>query len=158
MNDTPTTVPAEYQDEETIREIIETAKTIAVVGLSSNPERPSHGVSAYMQRQGYRIVPVNPNEAEVLGEQSYPSLEAIPFPVDLVNVFRRPDAVPDIARQAVAIGAKALWLQLGVISLEGAKIASDAGLKVVMDRCVYVEHARLRREAQRRRREAQRQQ
>jgi predicted CoA-binding protein len=133
---------ARYQDERVIREILHTARRVAIVGLSADPLRPSNFVGYYLQRHGYQIVPVNPKEAEILGEKSYPSLAAIPFPVDVVDVFRRPDAVPGIAREAVQIGAKALWLQFGVISPEGARIAEQGGLKVVMDRCMKVEHAR----------------
>ena len=118
------------------------ARTVAIVGLSKDPLRPSNFIGFYLKRHGYRVVPVNPREQEILGEKSYPSLTDIPFPVDIVDVFRRPDAVPDIAREAVAIKAKVLWLQFGVISPEGAKIATDGGLDVVMDRCMKVEHAR----------------
>jgi uncharacterized protein len=141
----PSALPADmarYQDAATIRAILEGARTIAVVGLSPNTLRASNFVAFYLQRHGYRIVPVNPNETEILGETCYPSLSAIPFPVDVVDVFRRPDAVPAIATEAVAIGAKALWLQFGVISTEGAAIAERGGLLVVMDRCMKVEHAR----------------
>lgn len=133
-----------YQDERVIRRLLRTARTIAVVGLSPNELRPSNYVGFYLQRHGYRIVPVNPREREILGETSYPSLSAIPFAVDVVDVFRAPDAVPAIAREAVQIGAKALWLQFGVISPEGAAIARAGGLEVVMDRCLKVEHARHR--------------
>ena len=133
---------APYQDLRTIRDIIGSARTIAIVGLSPNPLRPSYFVGFYLQRHGYRIVPVNPNETEVLGEKSYPTLAAIPFPVDVVDVFRVPAAVPEIAREAVQAGASALWLQFGVISPEGAEIARQGGLRVVMDRCMKVEHAR----------------
>jgi hypothetical protein len=133
---------APYQDENTIRHVLLGLHTVAVVGLSANVLRPSHFVGFYLQRHGYRIVPVNPKEEQILGEESYPSLEAIPFPVDVVDVFRRPDAVPAIAREAAAIGAKVLWLQYGVVSREGAEIARDDGLEVVMDRCMKVEHAR----------------
>jgi predicted CoA-binding protein len=131
-----------YQDEATIRSILHTARTVAIVGLSSNVLRPSNFVGFYLQRHGYRIVPVNPGEREVLGEAVYASLAEIPFPVDVVDVFRRPAAVPAIARAAIEIGAKALWLQFGVISPEGAEIARAAGLDVVMDRCMKIEHAR----------------
>lgn len=133
---------AHYQDEATIERIMRSAHVIAVVGLSANPQRPSHEVARYLQRQGLRIVPVNPNIAEALGERSFASLRAIPFPVDVVDVFRRPAAVPGVAEDAVAIGAKALWLQLGVINREGAQIAARAGLDVVMDRCLKVEWMR----------------
>ena len=131
-----------YQDPRAIGDLLRSARTIAVVGLSPNVLRPSNFVGFYLQRHGYRIVPVNPRESEILGERSYPSLTEIPFPVDIVDVFRAPDAVPGIAREAVEIGARALWLQFGVISPEGAEIAERGGLTVVMDRCMKVEHAR----------------
>jgi predicted CoA-binding protein len=131
-----------YQDPRVIVATLRAARTVAIVGLSKDPLRPSNFIGFYLKRHGYTIVPVNPRESEILGERSYASLEDIPFPVDVVDVFRRPDAVPDIARDAVAIGAKALWLQFGVISPEGAQIAKDGGLAVVMDRCMKVEHAR----------------
>jgi predicted CoA-binding protein len=133
---------ADFQDATTIREILHTSRTVAIVGLSSNVLRASNFVGFYMQRHGYRIVPVNPRETEVLGEHSYPDLKAIPFKVDVVDVFRAPEAVPAIAADAVAIGARALWLQFGVLSPAGAQLAADAGLKVVMDRCLKIEHAR----------------
>ena len=133
---------ARYQDESTIREILHTARTVAVVGLSSNVLRPSYFIGFYLQRHGYRIVPVNPREDEILGQRSYASLSDIPFPVHVVDVFRAPEAVPTIAEEAVKIGAGALWLQFGVISHQGARIAEEADLKVVMDRCMKVEHAR----------------
>jgi len=133
---------APYQDARVIRELLHTARTVAVVGLSPNALRPSNFVGFYLQRHGYRIVPVNPRETEILGETSYLSLLAIPFPVDVVDVFRAPPAVPAIAREAVEIHARALWLQFGVISQEGADIAERGGLHVVMDRCMKVEHAR----------------
>ena len=119
------------------------ARTIAIVGLSPNELRPSHFVGFYLQRHGYRVIPVNPRETEILGQRSYPSLADIPEHVDVVDVFRQPDAVPAIAEEAVAIGAGALWLQFGVISPEGAAIARRGGLGVVMDRCLKVEHARV---------------
>jgi predicted CoA-binding protein len=132
----------DYQDPRTIRETLLGARTVAVVGLSSNELRPSNFVAFYLQRHGYRVLPVNPRETEVLGERSYASLTEIAEPVDVVDVFRTSDAVPGIAREAVEIGAKALWLQFGVISPEGAGIAAAGGLAVVMDRCLKVEHAR----------------
>jgi predicted CoA-binding protein len=131
-----------YQDEGTIRSILHSARVIAIVGLSCNVLRPSNFVGFYLQRHGYRIVPVNPRESEILGEKCYALLSDIPFPVDVVDVFRAPDAVPGIAREAAQIGAKALWLQFGVISPLGAQIARAAGLDVVMDRCMKIEHAR----------------
>lgn len=133
---------APYVDRAVILRAIRGARTVAIVGLSKDPLRPSNFIGFYLQRHGYRIVPVNPREPEILGERSYARLADIPFAVDIVDVFRRPDAVPDIAREAVAIGAKTLWLQFGVISPEGARIASEGGLEVVMDRCIKVEHAR----------------
>lgn len=133
---------ARYQDTPTIREILRSAHTIAIVGLSPNALRPSNFVGFYLQRHGYRIVPVNPREREILGEVSYPSLSAIPFHIDVVDVFRAPDAVPGIAEEAVKVGADALWLQFGVISPEGAAIAERGGLNVIMDRCMKVEHGR----------------
>ena len=132
----------QFQDPLVIRHILTTARTIAIVGLSSNPLRPSNFVGFYMQRHGYRIVPVNPREREAVGQPAYASLSDIPFPVDVVDVFRAPQFVPEVAEEAVKIGARALWLQFGVISPEGARIAREGGLEVVMDRCMKVEHAR----------------
>ena len=136
------TEPVRYQDPQVIVATLRAARTVAIVGLSKDPLRPSNFIGFYLKRHGYTIVPVNPRETEILGEKSYPSLKDIPFPVDVVDVFRRPDAVPDIAREAVAIKAKALWLQFGVINPEGARIAEEGGLAVIMDRCMKVEHAR----------------
>jgi uncharacterized protein len=119
-------------------------KTIAVVGLSSDSSRPSHSVAAYLQEQGYRIVPVNPNCHEVLGEAAFPSLLAIPkgITIDLVNIFRRPDAVLPVVEEAIQIGARAVWMQEGVVHSLAAQLAEKAGLWVVMDRCLMVEHYR----------------
>jgi predicted CoA-binding protein len=133
---------ARYQDPLTIQRVLHTASTIAIVGLSSNELRASYFVGYYLKRHGYRVIPVNPRESEILGETCYPSLSEIPVPVDVVNVFRAPDALPGIAREAVAIGAKTLWCQFGVINEEGARIAEDGGLAVIMDRCLKIEHAR----------------
>jgi predicted CoA-binding protein len=133
---------ARYQDPLAIQRVLLGAQTIAVVGLSGNPLRASHFVGFYMQRHGYRVIPVNPREPEILGERSFASLADVPVPVDIVNVFRAPAALPAIAREAVAIGAKCLWCQFTVINEEGARIAEDGGLTVVMDRCLKVEHAR----------------
>jgi uncharacterized protein len=127
-----------------ITNLLRQAKTIAVVGLSSNPRRPSHEVASYLRSVGYTILPVNPNESEVFGEKSYARLEDIPVPVDIVDVFRRPEEVPPVADSAIAIGAKALWLQLGVTSAEAANKARSAGLLVVEDACLLVEHKRRR--------------
>jgi len=118
--------------------MLRTAKTIAVVGLSSNPLRSSFGVAAAMQKDGYRIIPVNPNESRVLGEKAYGRLEDVPEPVDIVNVFRRPEFVPDIVESAIRIGAKGVWMQLGVEHEQAAKRARDAGLMVVENRCIMV--------------------
>jgi len=131
-----------WQDPATILATVRGARTVAVVGLSGNELRPSNFVGFYLKRHGYRVIPVNPRETEVLGERSWASLSEIPERVDVVDVFRQPDAVPAIAEEAVAIGAKALWLQFGVISPEGAEIAERGGLAVVMDRCLKIEHAR----------------
>ena len=133
---------ARHQDPATIQRVLHTAKTIAIVGLSRNELRASYFVGYYLKRHGYRVIPVNPREREILGEASCPSLADVPVPVDVVTVFRAPHAVPAIAREAVAICAKALWCQFAVISEEGARIAGEAGLAVVMDRCIKVEHAR----------------
>jgi len=133
---------ARYQDPEVIQRVLHRSRTVAIVGLSSNVLRASHFVGFYAARHGYRVIPVNPRETEVLGARSYPSLGDIEDPVDIVDVFRAPAAVPAIANEAVAIGARALWLQFGVISPEGALTAAEAGLDVIMDRCLKIEHAR----------------
>ena len=127
----------------TLRRILRSARTIAVVGLSAEWHRPSFFAAKYMQEHGYRIIPVNPRYQEILGERCHASLEMIELPVDIVDVFRRTEDVLPIAQQAIAIGAKCLWQQIGVKNLEAARIAAAAGLDVVMDRCVKIEHARL---------------
>lgn len=126
-----------------LRRILKTCRTVAVVGLSAEWHRPSYFAAKYMQEHGYRIVPVNPRYSEILGERCYPSLEAIPHPVDMVDVFRRTEDVLPIAQQAVAVGARCLWQQIGVKNLEAEALAREAGLATVMDRCVKIEHARL---------------
>ncbi|HTA33616.1 MAG TPA: CoA-binding protein [Solirubrobacteraceae bacterium] len=131
-----------YQDPLTIQRVIHSARTVAIVGLSANPLRPSNFVGFYLRRHGYRVIPVNPRESEILGEVSYPSLSDVPEPVDVVNVFRAPDALPAIAREAVAVKAGALWCQFGVINEEGARFAEEGGLDVIVDRCLKIEHAR----------------
>ena len=131
-----------YQDPLTIQRVLLAAKTIAIVGLSGNPLRASYFVGFYLQRHGYRVIPVNPRESEILGERSFASLRDVPVAIDIVDVFRAPAALPGIARDAVAIGAKCLWCQFTVINEEGARIAEEGGLSVVMDRCLKVEHAR----------------
>ena len=123
-----------------IHDVLSRAKTIAVVGLSDSPMRPSHGVSAYMQAAGYRIIPVNPQIAEALGERSYPSLLQVPEKIDLVDVFRRPEYVDEIVEQAIKLKIPALWLQEGVINEAAAEKARQSGIFVVMDRCVLKEH------------------
>jgi predicted CoA-binding protein len=132
----------DINDLETIKRILEDCRTIAVVGLSSKSTRPSRGVAAYMQRAGYRVIPVNPNESEVLGQKSYASLADVPEGIDLVDVFRRSEEAGAAVDQAIAVGAKAVWLQEGVIDHDAAQRAVDAGLLVVMDRCWLKEHAR----------------
>lgn len=126
-----------------LKQVLKQHRTIAVVGLSADWFRPSYFAAKYMQAHGYRIVPVNPKYPDILGETCYPSLSAIPHAVDIVDVFRKPADTPAIAHEAVAIGAKVLWLQLGVVNDEAQAIAEHAGLDVVMDRCVKIEHARL---------------
>ena len=128
--------------DEEIRSLLSTAKTIAVVGLSAKAWRPSHGVSEYMQSRGYRIIPVNPNLTEALGEKAYARLEDVPGPVDIVNIFRRPEAVEPIVDAAIQMGAKMVWMQEGVIHYRAAEKARAAGLAVVMDRCILKEHRR----------------
>lgn len=131
------------EDNDGLRRLLQETKTIAVVGLSPRPDRPSHEVATYLQRAGYRIIPVNPACEEVLGEKCYPSLREIPVPIDLVDVFRRPEDVMPIVEDAITIGARALWLQLGVIAPQAAARAEEAGLKVVMDRCTKIDHRAL---------------
>ena len=126
-----------------IASVLRSARTIAVVGLSSKRYRPSHGVAEYMQSTGYRIIPVNPFETEVLGEQAYPELDRVPGTVDIVDIFRRSEFVPEIVEAAIRIGARAIWMQEGVVHEEAAAKARAAGLEVVMDRCILKEHRRL---------------
>ncbi len=126
-----------------LRRVLMQSRTLAVVGLSANWYRPSYFAAKYMQDHGYRIIPVNPNYDEVLGQRCYPTLAEVPEPVDLVDCFRKPDEMVALATEAVAIGAKVLWMQLGIRNGEAATIAGDAGLDVVMDRCVKIEHARI---------------
>jgi predicted CoA-binding protein len=132
----------EINSPEAIKSILDECRTIAVVGLSSKPTRPSHGVAGYMQRAGYRIIPVNPNELEVLEENAYASLSDVPEKIDLVDVFRRSEEAGAAVDEAIAVGAKAVWLQEGVIDRDAAQRALDAGLLVVMDRCWLKEHVR----------------
>jgi len=125
-------------------DILRKYKTIAVVGLSPKKFRTSHGVSEYMQQQGYRIIPVNPGHKEILGEPCYPDLDSVPGTVDIVNVFRRSEFVPPVVDAAIRIGAKAIWMQEGVVHAEAAEKAKAAGLEVIMDSCILKEHRRLR--------------
>jgi len=122
--------------------ILERYRHIAMVGLSSNPFRPSHFAAIYLISQGYDVIPINPRETEVLGRKSYPTLAAVPGPIEVVDIFREPAAVPQIVEEAIAVGAKVIWMQLGVIHEEAAERARKAGLEVVMDRCMKIEHAR----------------
>ena len=135
----------EINDSDAIAHILDTAKTIAVVGLSSNPSRPSYNVASYMQSHGYRIVPVNPNETEVLGEKAYASLEDVPEKIDVVDIFRKSEEVAAHVDEAIRIGAAAVWMQEGVVNREAAARAQAAGMEVVMDRCILKEHIRYRR-------------
>lgn len=130
-------------DDVLLTKLIDGCRRIAVVGISAKPERPSHRVARYLKEHGFTIVPVNPGQSEVLGEKCYPDLRAIPGPVDMVDVFRKAEDCPAIAAEAVAIGARVLWLQLGIVSEEAGRIAAAGGLAVVMDRCLKIEHQRL---------------
>jgi hypothetical protein len=127
-----------------IRAILAASKTIAVVGLSDRPDRPAHSVPAYLQQQGYRIIPVNPNLREALGETAYPSLLEIPAPVDVVQIFRRSEDVPPVVEDAIRIGAKVVWMQSGIIHEQAAERARQAGLQVVMDACMRTAHQAMR--------------
>jgi hypothetical protein len=124
-------------------EILRAYRTIAVVGLSGDGRRDSHSVSQYLQAAGYRIIPVNPGETEVLGEKAYPDLASVPVPVEIVDIFRRPEYVPAIVDQAIAIGAKVIWMQQGIVNERAAATARAAGLEVVMDSCIRTVHQRL---------------
>lgn len=131
------------KDEEGIREILKNNHVVAIVGYSTNEEKGAHYVPKFLKKHGYQIVPVNPNITEGLGEKAYASLRDIPFPVDIVDCFRRPDAMPEIARDAIAIGAKVLWMQKGIECDEAAEICSCADLKVVSDRCMLEQYTEL---------------
>jgi predicted CoA-binding protein len=131
-----------YQDPLTIQRVLHTSRTVAIVGLSSNRLRASHFVGFYLRRHGYRVFAVNPREKNVFGEPAYATLADVPEPIDIIDVFRAPDALPAVAREAVAVKAKTLWCQFNVINEEGARIAEAGGLTVIMDRCIKVEHAR----------------
>ncbi|MEZ4861617.1 MAG: CoA-binding protein [Caldilineaceae bacterium] len=133
---------AQYQNPATIRRILADTKTIAMVGLSKDPQRPSYFVASYLKYEGYRVIPVNPTADEILGERAYPDLLSVAEPVDLVDIFRPAPACDEIVEQAIAIGAKAVWMQLRIVNLNAAKRAEAAGLDVIIDRCVKMEHGR----------------
>lgn len=128
-------------------EILKSSRVVAVVGLSPKPDRPSYRVASYLKEQGYRIIPVNPQASEILGEVCYPDLASIPEPIDVVDIFRRSEEVPAIVEEAIKIGAKAVWMQEGVINNQAAARAGEAGLLVVMDRCMLKEHQKLQKES-----------
>jgi hypothetical protein len=136
-------MPVSNATSEELRRILRTYKTVAVVGLSDRPDRDSHRVAAYLQQHGYRIVPVNPNVATVLGEPAYPGLRAVPVPVEVVDIFRKPDAVPEIVEDAIAMGARVIWMQEGIAHNAAADRARAAGLEVVMNKCMLKEHRKL---------------
>ena len=137
-------MPHANPSDQELRQLLTDATTIAIVGASSNPEKESHGIMQKLQKAGYKVIPVNPRETEILGERSYPSLVDVPERIDIVDVFRRAEDTPGIADEAVTIGAKALWLQTGIVSEEAAERATKGGLKVVMDRCIGATHSLLR--------------
>src|SRR5687768_6407879 len=137
-------MPHTNPSDDRLKQLLTSATTIAIVGVSSNPEKPSYGVMQRLQKAGYKVIPVNPRETEILGERSYPSLVDVPERIDIVDVFRRAEDTPPIADEAITIGAKALWLQSGIANEEAAARASAAGLTVVMNTCIGETHARLR--------------
>ena len=128
---------------EKIKAILEKYKTVAIVGLSPKPERDSHKVGKYLKDHGYRIVPVNPGQKEILGEKCYPNLKAVPFPIDIVDIFRRPEAIPPVVDDAIEVGAEVVWMQLGIVHNQAADMARRAGLEVVMNKCIKIEHMTL---------------
>jgi predicted CoA-binding protein len=133
----------DFQNNELINRILEESHTIAVIGLSAKPDRPSYDVAAFLQSKQYRIIPVNPNLSSILGEKSYPDLSSIPEPVDVVDIFRKSEDVGPIVDEAIKVGAKTIWMQLGIVNEEAAKKAQDAGLNVIMDRCMKREFERI---------------
>jgi len=143
MSDPVCELPKKNAATEEIRRLLSEAKTIAVVGLSDDPARDSHRIAAYLQDRGYRVIPVNPRVGEVLGEKAYPDLASVPVPIDIVDVFRRVEAIPAIVDEAIAAGAKTVWMQLGLAHNASAEKARAAGLDVVMNKCIMVEHRRL---------------
>lgn len=133
-------IPEENPSSKEIRAILKKYKTVAVVGLSPKPQRDSHKVAKYLKENSYRIVPVNPGQKEILGEKCYPNLKSIPFPIDLVDIFRKPEAIPPVVEDAIEIGAKVVWMQLGLAHNQVADKARKAGLQVVMNKCIKIEH------------------
>lgn len=131
-----------FQDTKLIRQVLATAETIAIVGLSTEPTKASNMVASYLQDEGYRIIPVNPRATEILGEECYPDLRAIPFPIDVVDIFRPSNEIPDIVQDAIDIGAKTVWMQLRLVDIPAAERAQAAGLSVVVDKCIKMEHGR----------------
>jgi len=139
-------IPEYNPPSEGIKEILRNHRTVAVVGLSPKPERDSHKVARYLQDEGYQVVPINPGQKEILGKPCYPNLKALPFPVEIVDIFRRPDAVGPIVDDAITIGAKVIWMQLGIANNEAARKAREAGLEVVMSKCIKIEHMNMNQE------------
>ena len=133
-------IPMTNATSDEVRQILASARTVAVVGVSDKPDRDSYQVAAYLRQNGFRIIPINPNVTEVLGEKTYPNLLDVPEPVDIVDIFRKPEAIPGLVEQAIAISAKAVWMQKGIVHNAAAEKARAAGLKVVMDKCLMVEH------------------
>ena len=133
-------LPEHNPPSEKIKAILEKYKTVAIVGLSPKPERDSHKVGKYLKDHGYRIVPVNPGQKEILGEKCYPNLKAVPFPIDIVDIFRRPEAIPPVVDDAIEVGAEVVWMQLGIVHNQAADVARRAGLEVVMNKCIKIEH------------------
>jgi hypothetical protein len=144
MSDAVCELPERNASSDEIRRLLSTARTIAIVGLSGDPKRDSHRVAAYLQEHGYRVIPVNPTVIEVLGEKAYPDLASIPVPIDIVDIFRKPAAIPGIVDDAIAAKAKAVWMQLGLADNAAAERARAAGLAVVMSKCIMAQHRLLR--------------
>lgn len=138
----PAELQSKYQDPQRIRHLLAETRTIAMVGLSKDPQRPSYFVGSYLKYEGYKVIPVNPTADEILGERSYPDLLSIPGPVDLVDIFRPAPACLEIVQQAIEKRAKAIWMQLRIVNLEAARLAEEAGLEVIIDRCIKMEHGR----------------
>jgi predicted CoA-binding protein len=143
MSEETCELPARNPATEEIRSILENSKVVAIVGMSPNPERDSYRVARYLIEKGYTVVPVNPRESEILGMRSYPDLASIPFPVDIVDIFRKVEFIPPIVDEAIAVKAKVVWMQLGLAHNASAEKARDAGLMVVMSKCIKIEHASL---------------